>query len=261
LSKRFSVYLNNPPTPEEYFRKLIKEKRVNFSGFLLIDGKWFGKTRCLIVYKDTKEGIILWRFSKGEYLEEIKSDLKFLIENGYPIKGVTSDGSPGLISAVDSLNIPRQRCLVHLQLSIERLTTKNPKTKAGKDLLLWSKSLNQIEDDYHVGIMTSWFGRIYLRNKNFLKEKSHGINEKTGRKTWWYTHRYLRKAFRSVISARHDLFTYLEISDMPKDTNGLEGYFSQLKTMVNRHRGLKRSKKENLIAWMFWLEKFNQKPR
>lgn len=252
--------MNNPPTAEEYFKKLIKEGGESFSGFLLIDGRWFGKTRCLIVYKDSEAGVIFWRFSGGEYQKDIKADLEFLIEEGYSLMGVTSDGSPGLTSAVDSLNIPRQRCLVHLQLSIERLTTKNPKTDAGKDLLLWSKSLNQIENNYHKKIMKSWFKRIYLRHKNFLKEKSHGINEKTGKKTWWYTHRYLRKAFRSVINARRDLFTYLKIPDMPKDTNGLEGYFSQLKTMVNRHRGLKRNKKENLIAWMFWLNKFRQKP-
>ncbi|MBU2592415.1 MAG: hypothetical protein ABH867_01730 [Patescibacteria group bacterium] len=34
-------------------------------------------------------------------------------------------------------------------------------------------------------------------------------------------------------------FTYLNIANMPKDNNGLEGFFSQLETKASRHRGLK----------------------
>jgi hypothetical protein len=43
---------------------------------------------------------------------------------------------------------------------------------------------------------------------------------------------------------------------MPKDTNGLEGFFSQLDTKISRHRGLKQLKKESLIAWLLYLKRF-----
>ncbi len=43
---------------------------------------------------------------------------------------------------------------------------------------------------------------------------------------------------------------------MPKDTNGIEGFFSQLGTKVSRHRGMKQKRKENLISWYFYLRKF-----
>ena len=44
---------------------------------------------------------------------------------------------------------------------------------------------------------------------------------------------------------------------MPKDTNGIEGVFSQLDTKLARHRGMKQERKEALISWLFYLEEFN----
>lgn len=184
----------------------------------------------------------------------------FLKENGYSPKGVVCDGKQSIVLGAESLGIPVQRCLVHLQLGIKRLTTKRPKTQAGKDLLLWSRSLNQVTNKQERKIMILWFKRIYLRHRDFLKEKSFGVNEKTGQQQSWYTHRYLRQANRLIINARYNLFTYLKVSNMPKDNNGIEGFFSQLNTKVSRHRGLKQDRRENLIAWMFWLRKFNKKP-
>ena len=213
-----------------------------------------------MVYKDSKAGIVLWRFSKGEYLSEIKSDLTLLRENGYFPKGVICDGKQSIVSGAESLGLPVQRCLVHLQLGIERLTTKKPKTQAGKDLLLWSKSINKITSRYQARIIALWFKRLTLRHKDFLNERSVGTDPKTGKKYWWYTHRYLRQAYRLIINAKKYLFTYLEIANMPKDNNGLEGFFSQLGTKISRHRGLKQTRRENLISWLFWLAKFNKKP-
>ena len=259
LSKRFSVYLNNPPKAKTYFKKLIK-KKIKFSGFLLIDGSWFGRKRCLVLYKDSIGGIVYWRFSNNEYLSEIKSDLEFLINNAYPLLGAISDGKSGIVRAVESLGIPAQRCLVHLQMAVQRSTTKKPKTIAGKDLLLWSKILNQITNNYEAKILISWFKRLHLRHKGFLNEKSYKINPITGKKHWWYTHKYLRAGYKAIINALPSMFTYLKIPSMPKDNNGIEGFFSQLENKSARHRGFKQTRRENFISWMFWLRKFKQKP-
>ena len=260
LSKRFSIYLNNPPNPKTYLKKLIKEEKGIFSGFLLIDGTWFSRKRCLIVYKDSKRGVLFWRFSKGEYLSEIESDLLFLVKSGYVIKGVTSDGKKAIISAINGLSIPHQRCLVHLQRSVQSKTTKKPQTIAGKDLLLWSRSLNTITSKYEANLLITWYKRLFLEHKNFLNEKTFNLNPETGQKKWWYTHKSLRQAYLSVINAKESLFTYLDLLNMPKDNNGLEGFFSHLKNKINRHRGLKQTPKENFISWMFWFDKFKLKP-
>ena len=51
------------------------------------------------------------------------------------------------------------------------------------------------------------------------------------------------------------LFLYLK-HPVPKDTNGIEGVFSQLDTKLSRHRGMSRKRREDLISWYFYLREF-----
>jgi hypothetical protein len=46
-----------------------------------------------------------------------------------------------------------------------------------------------------------------------------------------------------------DMFHYLDDHDIPRSTNGLEGYFSRLKRYYRQHRGLTPKKRENYFAW------------
>jgi len=230
----------------------------------------------LIIYKDSKQGVIFWRFSCGEYSFEINTDLEWLINNGYPLKGVIGDGARGITQAVDNVEIkqgtdnkqnvvgsqriPRQRCLVHLQLSLQGLLTKRPKTQAGRDLLSWVRFLNTISNHHEANVLISWYWRLHDRHFLFVNERSKGINPQTKRPSWWYTHKYLRRAYRTIPSALPNMFIYLDVLGLPKDNNGLEGFFSQLDTKVARHRGLKQERKESLISWLLYFQKFKSKP-
>jgi len=172
------------------------------------------------------------------------------------IKGVTSDGHSGLEKALSELfpNIPHQRCLVHLQRDCQGLLTRKPETQAGKELLEIVKQVNQIKSHYEKNIWITWFERFEKRNQEMLKQRSQGINPKTGKQTWWYTHRNLRKAYRAIKTSMPKLFLYLDCSNLTKDTNGLEGEFSHLKRKLSLHRGLKRKRKVNLVRWYFYLK-------
>jgi len=173
---------------------------------------------------------------------------------GYLIKGVTSDQHGSLISAVLNLfsDIPHQYCLVHLQRSCQSLLTRKPQTEAGQQLLELVRVLNTITDHYQANIWLKWLERLERRHESLIKQRTYGIDEKTGRKTWWYTHKNLRRAFNLLQNSKNHLFLYLDYPELSKDTNGLEAEFSHLKRKLSLHRGLKRQRKINLVRWYFY---------
>lgn len=221
-----------------------------------MDGDWFPDNRVVIVYKDwqTKK-ILLWRFASGEFKEEILSDINFLLENGYPLKGVTSDWGGGIVAAVSVLNLPNlphQRCLVHTQLFGERLLTKNPETQAGRELLEIVYQLNSLKRPSEEITWTAWLSRWAKRHEQTLLEKSYG----EGGRRWWYTHGNLRRVYYSLIHTLDHLFLYLKFPPLPKDTNCLEGFFGQLDSKMGRHRGQTTGRREAFIAWYLYLREF-----
>ena len=212
-----------------------------------------------MVYK-AGQRIIFNSFVLRENYSSYLLDLIKITELGYLIKGVTSDGVTSLDSALKTLfdnkenPIPHQRCLVHLQRDGQRFLTKNPETQTGVELLDIIKQVNTIKNHYEKEIWIKWFERFEGRNKEVLNQKSKGIHPKTGKLTWWYTHKNLRRTYRMVRNSLPNLFLYLDYQFLPKDTNGLEGEFSHLKRKLSLHRGLKRRRKANLVRWYFYLK-------
>ena len=212
-----------------------------------------------MVYKAGTK-IIFNSFTIRENYASYLLDLIKIIELGYVIKGVTSDGIKGLDSAIKTLfdnkqnPIPHQRCLVHLQRDSQTFLTKNPETQTGVELLEIIKQVNNIKNHYEKDIWIKWFERFEERNLEILNQRSKGIHPQTGRKTWWFTHKNLRKTYRMIKNSLPNLFLYLDYQELPKDTNGLEGEFSHLKGKLSLHRGLKRHRKINFVKWYFYLK-------
>lgn len=122
--------------------------------------------------------------------------------------------------------------------------TRNPKTDAGVTLRYWVKKLHEIETptqrDNWIGQFDGW-RRKY---DGFLKEKSESLS---GRK--WYTHKMLRRTRSLIKNALPNMFHYIDNSDIPKSTNGLESTFSHFKLNLNIHRGLSKKNRKNFILW------------
>lgn len=178
-----------------------------------------------------------------------------LLELNYRITSVTSDKHGSTLSSVKYLfpNIPHQVCLVHIQNRCQDLLTKKPDTKAGWDLLELVRYINKITTNYEKQIFLNWFFRYEKRYTLFLNQRTHAVKE-NGKKTWWYTHKNVRKAFVHIKSSLPNMFFYLENNSIPKDTNGLEAEFTFLKTKLNIHRGLKRSRRINFVNWYWYLK-------
>lgn len=247
IQREINFFLKIPPKP-----KIIPNKKAH----LLIDGTYFKRENCLIIYHDRDlKHHQLWSYVKGEKKYQIESDLRELKRAGVDLFSATTDGNAAVRSALLKVypKAIHQRCLVHIQRFAEIHLTKNPKTKAGRELKEIVSCLNFLNSHLakrtFLGRLERWKGN-YL---NFLKEKTYSED----RSFWWYTHRNLRRVIFHIESALPDMFRYLIHKEIPKDTNGLEGRFKDLKHKFADHGGLKKEKRTSYFSWYLTLK--NQK--
>ena len=253
LLRHFYQFLNKPPL----VRPLKRPKET----YLKIDGSYFKRWGCALAYKEGKE-VIFWNFVERENYLSYYLDLSEITKLGYVIKGITSDRHPGLVWAIKTLfppDLPHQYCLVHLQRFCQTFLTQNPQTQAGRELLELVRLLNQITSHYEANIWLRWLDRLIERYKDLIKQRTY-FRDETGKKSWWYTHKNLRRVFRALNNAKNNLFFYLDYPGLAKDINGLEAEFSHLKEKTSLHRGLKRERKKNLVKWYFYFKSKEKKP-
>ena len=124
---------------------------------------------------------------------------------------------------------------------ITRYITRNPLLEAGKDLYQIIRKLATVHESDFVYYLNEWYDNW----AEFLMEKT--VHPETGK--WHYTHRRIRSAFRSLKTNLPYLFTHQKYPELgiPNTTNGLEGVFSNLKTKLRVHAGLKRNRKIKVI--------------
>lgn len=241
LIRHFDVFLQSTP--------IVSPPKTKKTICLKVDATHLGRWGCVMVYKAGKD-ILYWQFSQREYYDGYVAGLRWLIKAGYSIAGVASDWHGSIVAAVQYLlpSIPHQRCLVHTQRLCQALTTARPKTEAGYMLLRIVRELNHLHNRYEVRIWKSWLLLWERRYGALIKERTHGTKE-VGTRTWWYTHKNLRRAFRTLRLSQAHLFLYLDHQGLDKDTNGLEAEFAHLKGKLYVHRGLKRDRQ---VAFMMW---------
>ena len=120
--------------------------------------------------------------------------------------------------------------------------TKKPKLEAGKELRKITLLLTKSNKKEFTILLNNWFEKW----KEFLKEKT--VNSDTGK--WFYTHKRLRSAYRSLKTNLPCLFTYQKYPklNIPNTTNSLDGSFSHFKSLLRIHRGLKRERRYKVIC-------------
>lgn len=227
---------------------------INQPCWLITDATHFKRWGCLLVTKATgvKQPLAV-SFHQKECLETVLSHLQplaYLTVNGY-----TTDGKRGLVLAHKQL-FPKavsQRCLVHIRMKVQTLLTQNPRVRGGKYLLALSVKLTQVKTTDQA---LEWWNQFCSWQENYqlvLNERTHL------KKSWWYTHRNLRYAWKHVLNAADSLFVFLAYPNSVAHTNHLEGLFGQRKPALSRHRGLSRRRVANILLWTFYL--FHRKPR
>jgi len=232
-----------------YFLNRAPEHKTipNQNAHLCIDGTYFKRTNCLILYFDHDfKYHQLWRYSTAEKESEVEKDLRALKRAGVNVVSATTDGRLSLKSALMRVfpEAIHQRCLVHIQRFAETYLTQNPKTWAGRELKEISSLVNTIATHQQRMLFEARVFDWQRKYELMLKEKTY--SEDGG---WWYTHRNLRKVIRHILEALPDMWRYLDNEEIPKDTNGLEGRLTDLKHKFKTHRGLKRTKRELYLSW------------
>lgn len=158
---------------------------------------------------------------------------------GFELQAAVIDGRPGLLEVF--WDVPIQMCHFHQMQIMTRYLTTRPKLTAGQILRHSAMSIPNSDEGELAVKLDAW----HEQWQDFLKEKTY--NPET--KHWFYTHKRLRSAYRSIARNLPLLYTYQKYPELniPNTTNSLDGTFSHLKDMLRIHRGLKKNRKLKLI--------------
>ena len=195
-------------------------------------------------------GIILVRcpsLRKNLYWQEITTESKavydeakwYLEHHGFTIQAAVVDAKHGTKEVFQGVIV--QICQYHQQQIVLRYLTQHPKTVAALELKDITNSMLRHNKSTFGASLDRW----HVKWKTLLAERSYTEDGKH----WWYTHKRLRSAYRSLKSNLPYLFSYQDYPklEIPNTNNSIEGYFSRLKQLLNNHHGLKRQRRYKLI--------------
>ena len=176
----------------------------------------------------------------GEKVANYYYGRKILEERGWTFLAAVVDGRRGLATVFK--DIPVQICHFHQMKNVTKYLTRRPETLAGQELRSITLKLSKSNEKEFTELLNDWF-----------KKYQYFINEKTqvlGTKHWYYTHRKVRSAYRSLETNLPYLFTYQKHSklNIPNTTNTIDGYFASVKKKVAQHHGLRRDRRYKVIS-------------
>jgi hypothetical protein len=184
---------------------------------------------------------------KNLYVQEVQSESVDtyrqgridLEKRGYTIQAIVLDGRPGVRQLF--WDVPLQMCHFHQKQIVTRYLTNNPKLEAGIELKKITATLCKTNEKDFTNALNCW----QQKWSSFLKERT--TDPLTGR--WFYTHKRLRSAYRSLKINLPYLFTYQKYPELniPNTTNSLDGCFAYLKELIRVHRGINKTLKRNII--------------
>jgi hypothetical protein len=207
---------------------------------LVADCVFFKRTFGILVFRDPhRRKNVYWHELHTETIAAYQRGLEVLQQQGFQLQAIVLDGRPGVRELF--AGIPVQMCHFHQKAIINRYLTRRPKLEAGKELRSIAMTLCHTNEKNFSDALQQW----HEQWQHFLKEKT--INPET--RCWYYTHKRLRAAYRSLKNNLLFLFTYqrYQTLNIPNTTNSLDGSFAHLKELVKLHRGLKGDLKRKII--------------
>ena len=217
---------------------------VQFHHFIL-DGTFLHRPISIIALMDAEAHVLVaGQYSVSESSEpQLLEFFRRLIQEGLNPLSFTVDGNPHVIKILTQLwpQIPVQRCLVHIQrqgLSWCRHAPKTSYARSLRKIFLQVTHIYTVEDrDAFLALVADWESR-YGYKLNSRPETGRVFSD-------------IKRARSMLLRALPDMFHYLDEPQIPISTNGLESYFSRLKTRYRQHRGLSKQKLKKYFEWYF----------
>ncbi|MDF2047251.1 hypothetical protein QE406_003136 [Microbacterium testaceum] len=213
---------------------------------VLVDGVWIGSWCLLIAQSDTGR-VLAWQWCARESTAAWTA----LFEQVPPPVVVVTDGGSGIRSALATTwpDTAVQRCIFHLQLNVTRELTRNPRTRAGRDLRQISLALTAVHtiDDaisWRLTLQAWWQTHGHLTKERTLYANGH----------FGFTHFKLRRAWNVLHRAAESghVFTTLQHGN-PRTTSRLEGLNSQIRHLLRHHRGMPTEHRRKAVEWFLLL--------
>lgn len=226
-----------------YVEKTWEQPPLSGSGFVHLDGTYWGHNWGIMLGLDEESGIPLYLgFIKSETNQDYRDAVSSIEERGYAIRGIIIDGKQSLFGIFSAYKI--QMCQYHMKQIVKRYLTLHPRLLAARELKALMDRLTKVgkadfEAEYSLWKMT-W--------KDTLNKRSLLRSGKTQ-----FTHRRLRSAMHSVDFYLPYLFTYQlpECKGMPNTNNKIEGTFTDLKKNMNNHSGMSQENRRRFIIGFF----------
>lgn len=230
----------------KWIRLQLKPIKVDYqpvkpqSVIVIADTTFFKRIFGILVFRVPQlKRNIYWKEVENETIADYQRTRTILEEQGFIFKAIVLDGRPGVRKVFS--DIPVQMCHYHQKAIINRYLTTRPKLEASIKLRKIVQFLCQTNEKDFTAKLEVW----HKKWSAFLKERT--INPETGK--WFYTHRRVRSAYRSLKVNLPYLFTYKKYPklNIPNTTNSLDGSFAHLKELTRMHRGLSKSLKRKII--------------
>lgn len=211
----------------------------------IMDATFFSRRDGILVFRANKKNI-LWKEIQTEKVEHYRELIQMAYAADIKISAFVIDGKRGVLQMLlrQFTGIPVQLCQFHQIQTITHYLSKKPKLEAGKELRHLTLTLTKSSQKTFTGDLGLW----YERWKDFLNEKT--LNPYTHR--YYFTHKRLRSAHRSLRTNLPWLFTYLNFPELniPNTTNSCDGSFAHWKGRLMVHRGLRRDRRKKMINYL-----------
>jgi hypothetical protein len=214
--------------------------------YLVFDGTFLHRPVSVVALMNAgTNSIITGQYGVRENSEkQLRSFFKPSIARGLNPISCTVDGNPQAIRVLKTLwpGVIIQRCLVHIQRQGLMWCRRYPKTASARRLrnifLQVTGIRTKEERDKFLGLIIQWEQK-YGQYIEIQPEKGRVFSD-------------LKRARSMLIKALPYMFHYLDDPNISFTTNGLEGYFSRLKSHYRQHRGLRKKKLNSYFNWYLY---------
>ena len=215
--------------------------------YLIMDGTYFKRTNCLIVVMNNlSDQIVASRYCAKENYATAHHIFKGLSSKQVSPKAITTDGNTSVILAIKKVwsDTIIQRCLVHIQRQGLSWLRRNPKSQAAKDLRLLLLTVTNIRNHKQKETFINDFNNWEKKYGKFVLSLSSSDK----------VYSDLQRTRSLIIHALPNMFHYLEDFNIASTTNKVEGYFSRLKELYRRHRGMSKNKRSIYFQWYIYFK-------